>query len=429
MPIKRGVVYAAAVLMALASAAMHFPSGEPPLGLWGLRYSDVVYGVFYTRFSPGLFPSEVSSLWLRPEAYYRLINDMSGCPAPYVDYRFEYPPLVAALWYATTCAGFALSPLLGGSGSPQEFVDVAAVVHYLLQSVAAAAALIASARYLLLLLEPRGRAGEALAYVLMPSLLFYLTYNWDILAAAFAVASLYYYYGGKPARSGAMIALSVMSKALTAGLALLALACYLARGRRREAGMYLLGALASGLALLIPLLALAPGALQQLYEHHSGWYCENCVSMLIFHDVWSPAHKYFFVAASPAVLATLAWLAAKGRADLLEISYAAVAPLVVLNYVFSPQMCLMLQPFAVLSGLAAPYAIADALNASFIVLFFEDAEVRRALGLGGGFDPWELSSPAQWVAQARNVILVALLAVVLHRAAREVLGRGRGPPR
>lgn len=103
----------------MISFLFHAPFTQSPLGLWGFKYNDVVYGVFSPRFSTDLMNNKEKLVryWLRPESFEELVSGTNLCPVPYVDYKFEYPPLVGFFWFLTTCVSFSISGGLPRQGT------------------------------------------------------------------------------------------------------------------------------------------------------------------------------------------------------------------------------------------------------------------------------------------------------------------------
>ncbi|MEM4868908.1 MAG: hypothetical protein QW081_00670 [Desulfurococcaceae archaeon] len=391
--------------MFLASAYMHDPSTPVLLGNWGLKYSDVVYGVFYPIY-------ERSERWFKPEDFYAFrFNYMSAeCPKPYVNYRFEYPPVIGALWYASTCIGFHTARLSLREANYKEFLDYTARVHYYVQAAFIGIFYFTLIHYLSRLVPSRRRL---LLFLVLPSLAMYLVYNWDVIASCFAVIGLYEYLRKRYFRSGLFMGLSIATKVLTIGLATWLFVELLLEDDRRSTTRYILGA---GLVLAVffaPLALFAQEGLIAFIQHHATWYCENCFTMVFVRDIHSEQHKYAYLGF--LLLTWLFLLQTRVRATReAEKLYWVLSlySLIVFNYVFSPQMMLMLSPVSVLvldAVLLKLYAIADVFNAAIIALFFLDSEVRRLLGLQPKFNPWTLDSPVQWFAMARNIALVLIM--------------------
>lgn len=393
-----------AIIVLLISAYIHAPNTPIPFSLFGLKYTDLVHGVFNPRFHS-------TDAWLDTSPLRSLASLEYACPLPYVHYKFEYPPLVGALWALSTCGGLKLA-MSWGPPNYLELVKSAALAHYLIQVLYLSAFFILT----ILVLRRLGASRErVMLWIALPSTILYLIYNWDIIASSLALLGLYAFYKRRFFASGLLMGLSVSAKLLTIGLASwLALELYV-RGLRKWGNRYLVGLALTAALPTIALFAVSPLGFAEYVSHHAGWYCENCLYMLLIRDIWSPLHRYLY--ASLLALMGLALLICRLRARDIRLSDYLVPALyapVILNYVFSPQMALLLSPFSIYllrrKALLAAYVVADTMNALIIVVFFEDERIRKLLGLPGGFNPWTLDSPVQWIAAIRNILLLAIMA-------------------
>lgn len=413
-------------LIVCVSFLIHAPFTEAPLGLTGLKYSDVVHGVFYVRFSPELIEDSrrLSEFWFNLEAFNNLVRRTNLCPVPYVDYRFEYPPLIGLSWYLTTCASFTIVNMFATTTS--DFFNLASSINYVMQALTLAGSAVLTLYMLRKLMLSGGRSVErALAFLVLPSTILYMTYNWDLIASCLALAALYAFLRGRHATSGTLLGLSVSSKLLTGGL-LIPLAFNILRevrgGGSHTKQLYaFLSAFAAGSITPFTIIyLLSREGLASFITHHASWYCENCVYASAVPDIFSPVHKYLYVMFGLTLLASTAFLSYRRARDLLKLAYASVGGVVALNYVFTPQMILMVTPFALLSldgPLLYAYAVADVANSLLIVAFFEDSTLRtfisRFIPIDTSYNPWAIDSPTQWLAMVRNVLLLTTVVLTL----------------
>jgi len=403
----------------MISFLLHAPFTQTPLGLWGLKYNDLVYGVFSPRFSADLMSSRerLVEYWLRPESFEGLVSKASLCPIPYVDYKFEYPPLIGFFWYLTTCISFSVSGRL--TETADQFFSVSSSINYVLQSIILFSFLTLCYHYVKKIASlHRLDAWRTALFLVLPSTILYVTYNWDVIASGLAVTSLYYFMRGNYRVSGFLLGLSVASKILTGGL-LIPLAAYLLRDavRDKQAArnltQYITSFLAGGLTPFILMYAASAEGFNAFINHHASWYCENCIYALLVPDIFSPLHKYLYVATGLALLSLIATQTLRNPRSLNSLEYASVGAVVALNYVFTPQMILMISPLAVLAldkrELGA-YVVADTTNFFLIIAFFEDSTLRtlisRIIPIKTGFNPWTIDSPTQWLATIRNVLIL-----------------------
>ncbi len=424
------------VLTALAagffSTYIHLPSTPIPLGNWGLKYSDIVYGVFYPRFLK--VGSSDDRYWYSHISPGDLIGGGRPCPAPYVDYFFEYPPVVGALWYVSTCVALTLSSR-GSWAGYLEFISAVAELHFLVNAVVMVASTALTSLLVYRALEGSPglkRFDRALLYLILPSVLLYTTYNWDSLCSLLALSALLV-LTRRESRwrflvAGALLGLSIATKLLTASIALVILFYLVKLGLRhssyRRGYIRLLAGLltAGGLPYLV-LLIVSPRAFIDFLTYHSTWYCENCIYSIVVQDIFSPLHRFIATGAvlTFTVVTALAALH-KGFEEVPERVYeaalCAVGGVVLLNYVSTPQMFLLITPLALvaLNGIdLVLYIVSDTLNALIMVSFFSDASIRAALSSLGlpievRYSPWTPDSPVQWLAYVRSAILIAVLA-------------------
>ncbi|MCY0868281.1 MAG: hypothetical protein OWQ48_03505 [Desulfurococcus sp.] len=412
------------VLLALSfttwfiSFQLHSPSPLEPftrvesaLG-WGVRYSDIVYGVFYSVFQSG-------ERWFNSTVFYEFTSGSLKYPLPYVHYRFEYPPVVGGFWALSTNIALAATSSIGEAG----------YVHYVITSIILLAFTITSSLCLRDFLKEAGGEGYALLYPLLPSMIFYLVYNWDIIAAGFALLGLYYLRRNRLFAGGVLLGLSFSSKLLTAGLAFYYLVkLYASRAGVRRLLEYTAGFTATGLLPFMLVAAASPEGLASFIAHHSGWYCENCIYMAFTSDIRSPLHKLLYVAAGGLLFLTVGYMQLKHGAPSvkaeIEYFYLYLTIPIVFSYVFPPQFLVMLTPMALIVSsyykrVGAAYLLAEVLNAALIIVFFKE--------LAAGGNPWILHynssvSLTQTIAMARNIILLVVTIDVLVMLAGESRG-------
>ena len=423
---KRVVVAVTIASLAL-SFLLHLPTdavttltGYTPPPPIGSVYSDIIAGVYGPIFEdPSLCPSATSDRWIDRAALQDLCRGVPRFYLPYRDYVLEYPPLVGALWALSTNLGFAAAGFRAGPEAPAEARAVAKLVHYAVQSAAIGAAALVLMRELWRVSEKAGLSRLYVILPLLPSFVVYAIYNWDLLAAALAVLSLRLLLEERYLAAGVSMGLAVSAKLMpvAAGLVIgYELLQELLKGRRGRFAPYLLGLVLG----LLPYLALATGAptgFRRFIEHHAAWYCENCVMLLLFWDPMAPGARAASILAVLVAL-ILVTLLPPSRAWPrwpVDKAFLATSLFIALNYVFTPQMLLMIAPLAllVLKGRRFWYYVAvDVLNALIILLWFHDSELRSALaflGIPQGYNPWGIDSPIQMIAAVRNLLLLYLL--------------------
>ncbi|NPA96199.1 MAG: hypothetical protein GXO32_01190 [Crenarchaeota archaeon] len=425
------LVLLAAVLCSAASIAIHYPPLRIGYKLndFGIQYSDIVNGIFLDRFSPQLplNPSKLQTEWFNPSKLLSLLSGEPVCPAPYIDYLFEYPPLVGGLWFATTCLSIELA--FGKGVQPLEVSNAirrAADINFLIQSSILSACFVALSAVLYKLLRRLGRDWRrAVLLSVLPSSVMYLAYNWDAIVALLAVLAISSFASERYLRSGLCVGLAIATKILGYALAI-AMLYELVQRAFKEGSLDSLKRFCIGLAAGcgVPFLALAAAAPQGLFamfSHAASWYCENCIYLPFIRSPTSPA--LHIVALSVTAVAMLAVLAPsmRGLECVSRVSFLAMCVAILFSYIFAPQMWLELSPLAMLALSSRElklFVAGDVLNAGIMLAFFKDVDLRALLlpyvpGMSLRFDPWSLSSPVQWIAMARNVVLLFVWASCL----------------
>jgi hypothetical protein len=345
---------------------------------------------------------------------------------PYRDFEVEYPPAALPLFWLPTLApeghfGFVFESLMWACAA----AAVGLVVVTLAGVGAGPARLFAAAAF-------AGLAPLALGSVVLT--------RYDFWPAALTAAALAGFVTGRERLGFGALALAVAAKIYP--LVLLPLALLYAWRRRgtREAAIGL-GVFLVVLALVVaPFLVLAPAGLREslsdqlgrplqieslgaavlLAAHRLGWYEPTVVSTHGSQNLAGPLPDA--LAATQTVLQGLALLAvwalfARGRAGherLLLGAAGAVVAFVALGKVLSPQFLIWLVPLVPLVAGGAGFAAAAVLAAAFLTthLWFPTRY-------------WDVVAlePVGWLVLVRDVLLVALLAVL---AAALVRGRRVG---
>jgi len=386
------------------SIYIHMPRIELPVKYTGLKYSDIINGLFYPIFNPSV--DKIGERWFYTEKYYEFKNDSYKFPVPYVDYRFEYPPFTGLLWYISTCTAFKYTTS----------IDEAALIHYYIQSAFIALFYVLLVYSLYLILRDILRIKPLrLLILLLPSTIVYMIYNWDIIAASLAViGTLLITKGGRgrvqPLLAGLLHGLSISTKILTAGIVYYYIVKYVStrESKAREFILYTIGVVISGVLPFLLLYSYAPQGFNYIVNHHLSWYCENCLYMPLVKDIWDSIHRRLFISIATALAITFPLIAApwRGIDYRVEFKYllAAVSSLILFNHVFSPQMTLMITPFALIgleSRLLVLYGVADVFNSMIIITFFEYQ------------NPWTFGSIPQYMAFGRNIMLLIVFMYII----------------
>ncbi|MEM1525618.1 MAG: hypothetical protein QXZ41_04650 [Ignisphaera sp.] len=426
-----------ALFVSATSFYLHMPEKPALLSNPGFSYSDIVYGLYNPIFlnivsSNGLINNAaISEKWFNKEVALKLVRSRL-CPIPYKDYKFEYPPIVAVFWYASTC--LSIMSVFPESYSPIEYYELAkkaGEIHYYVQSLILIISLITTTIYMYRLTKILNTSWKRIVlFALLPSTIIYLIYNWDIITAMFTITSLYYLINKRYFESGILLGLSISTKLLPIIYAILVLYDLTQRSFNDKSyieamKLFGLGLVVSCLIPYLMMLTLSYEGFAYFIQHHAQWYCENCVYLLITKDIWNPYNRLLGMILVFLVVFILMSvdLDYNNPLALSNLLLASIISSTVLNYVFSPQMMLMITSIAVLTlGLkqAIFLVIADITNFGIITLFFKDAEARLWLmqnlgfNISANFSPWTLDSPVQILASIRNIILVLILIDIIY---------------
>jgi hypothetical protein len=309
------VVSAAAVAyvatsIALLSAIIHMPVVQlHPL------YSDIV-AVYQRVFWQGYG-------WYSEPRIYGL---------PYLDYFFEYPPLVGIIWSLTTLPRLIVSE------------PYALLAHYLLQAIVlgASVALIPIEAYKLA--QKLGRSTNAYLVLGLPTLVVYGVYNWDALATLLALKALNSYAEDRRTLSGVFFGLAASTKLLP-GLAILVLVVE-ERGRALKT---VLVAIAVALLTLAPMIA-NPTSLADFIAYHSGWYIEGSWWLILAGSAFNVAVREAAKIAMGLAIASslLLPLRSAGLYAIVKRYTLAMALTLLTSYIYTPQMNVLVTPFIAL---------------------------------------------------------------------------------
>ncbi|MEM4502201.1 MAG: glycosyltransferase 87 family protein [Ignisphaera sp.] len=426
-------VFAISIIVLALSYYLHIPNNPPPLDNVGLMYTDIVYGLFNPIFRDIVNPDgtpngeKINNRWFNNEVAMKLIASERLCPIPYKDYKFEYPPIIGLIWFITTCTSIHVTLPERYTGSEYyRLSEAIAEKHYILQSIIIATFFIITMLYMYRVASIcNSSLKRIILFVILPSTILYTIYNWDIIAVAFMVMALYYLVNEKYLFSGLLLGLSISTKLLPLLFALILVYDILQKYRSNNFSKQNLVNISIGLIIAgaLPYLAVmfvSYNGFTYFIDHHYRWYCENCIYSIITQNVWSPYNRvYAMVLVTVFLLITASIdIDFKNPKEVLTIALISVIISTALNYVFSPQMMLLVSSIAVLIlplRQLVFLVIADVANFGIMYLFFKDLEARQWLSKYLGINmrleyaPHTPDSPVQIVAMIRNIILILIL--------------------
>ncbi|MEM3727158.1 MAG: glycosyltransferase 87 family protein [Candidatus Bathyarchaeia archaeon] len=321
---------------------------------------------------------------------------------PYINFIFEYPVIVGMLVYL--CSFIARSFTSSFSLAMVYYTFLMDIILYLFTI----GTIIIVYKIVVFINGDKSRIWKY--FLIMPSFIMFVVYNWDIIAVFFTVLSLYFFLIEKKFKAAVAIGLGVASKVYPA----LLLPVYMLEVKNwRERFALILIALGTFIILNAPFIALNFNGWLQTWLYHASWGIEDSWLIFFFNQMDPKAH---YVA-----LAVLIYLIYKALLEtskkfysfknerVIERSFLMKLAWLFGNYVVTPQMALMLLPFYVLIPFlpAALIYLSEVLNALIIVLWFTPE-----LNLG---NPLVASSPVQWISAFRQIIWLTLFIYVIFR--------------
>ncbi|HIQ29175.1 MAG TPA: hypothetical protein EYH45_01275 [Candidatus Caldiarchaeum subterraneum] len=278
-------------------------------------------------------------------AFYTQRPSFAEGKIPYIEFEFEYPPLSGFLSYLCVKAGGSLTSYYNCfSGILLIFTLALSVTAYGISR----------------LLK---RELSLIYLLLLPSMIIYLVYNYDIIFSFFILLSLYFYYKKRYLASGMALGFSIVTKLM--GFILIPV---LIRGISREGKLAILSA-----AVIIPVVVNGILALVnydvwiRTYLYHVEWGLENSWLVNFFQDpeTWDTAKAVSLLMAGYMLLRVY---------TLNNIDDKVIHSLIVLNvwllttYVYTPQMNLWVLPFYAILGRTFPLIYAYELANALIIL-------------------------------------------------------------
>jgi len=354
--------------------------------------TTVLFAFSVWEHCPAIVPNHYTDI---VSIYYRDGIGTGALGIPYVNYVFEYPVLAGVIVYAASFIARAVTQDFAASLLLYDLiVDVFLYVFTLITVV-----------FLYRLTVHYGFGSRRIwqAFLVMPSFLMFVVYNFDIIAIAFTVVSLYLFVSDRHSASAVSLGLGVCAK-LYPGILLPALLAGLPSWRSR--GKY--AAIAAIVFTLVNLPFMITGFQTWLgtWSFLAGWGIENSWLVLIFNQMDPMAHYVSLALLLYVVYKVMAEThrsSASSNEKLLTRSFLLSLAWLLCSYIVTPQMALMLLPFYVLIPtipLFAAYS-SDILNSLILALWFTEMNM--------GNNPLATDNPAQWVALARQLIWLVLI--------------------
>jgi hypothetical protein len=339
---------------------------------------------------------------------------LGGFPpkAPYAEAFFEYPVIVAALAYASGLMASLLT---------KEYYT-ALFLYYIITSAVLFFATFLTILELVKLCDICGiKKKRIYAYfIITPSLLFMNLLNWYILGVYFMVRAIRLSIEDRPVHSGTFFGLSAASNFITAIPSIAVLITY---GDFKRKMKFAIMGLTAYFLINLPAILSNPGNWLRFWEYHASWYVE-CNWQILLFDMFDPNARMLSAALMSILiilpLIVLRKTSLQNHIKILLASWLVIAWFLFANYVYTPQMNMMLLPFFTLLSIA-PYPLFmlfDTLNFAIIVVGFSGF-IQKVLGIKYTVEPWGINSPIQWIAIARSFLLLAFALYSLYATFRK----------
>jgi uncharacterized membrane protein len=356
-----------------------------------LMAATVIFAFNVWEHFPGIVPNHYTDI---VSIYYRDGVGIGPHGVPYVDYVFEYPALVGVLIYLASLLARWSSTTFGTS-----IVIYKLIVDFVLYIFTMVTIIVLYRLTARFRVEPK-RIWQV--FLIMPSFLMFVDYNFDIMAIAFTLLALYLVMFSKHSSSALCLGLGVCAK-LYPGVLLPAFLAMLPSWRSRLRYVLITGAVVSGVNL--PFMLAGFQTWFGTWTFLAEWGIENSWLIFAFGQLDPLAHY--------VGLAVFVYLAYKVMIEshrrkmpsdekLLVRSFLLSLAWLLGSYIVTPQMALILLPFYVLLptvSIIAAYA-SDTLNALIIVFWFTEMSLGR--------NPIAPDNPVQWIALARQLVWLGL---------------------
>ncbi len=298
----------------------------------------------HSGYSPYWIYSDVYSFWWRSWVSAGQVPYSS--PAAYL----EDPPVSGAVLYAARMIGGWVAGAAGGlySGYYDSF------------SALSLLAAVGIAWSTWRLTKALGRQLNPL-YFLLPSMIVYGVYNFDLFNAFFIVLGLQLFVEKRPSLSALSIGLAIGTKLVAVFLIpifLLESTGWKARSR------YLAISLAVAAATVVPVAVFDWGWFSWFLGYFGSWGLEDAWYIWIFWSPFSSAAKLFGDALLVVLLARVYTL----KVPLVERSFLALAAYLFASYIYAPQFSLMLIPLVAVLGASSTWLLPWEVANAFIIL-------------------------------------------------------------
>jgi Gpi18-like mannosyltransferase len=291
--------------------------------------------------------SDITSFWGR--------SWVSGGQVPYSSSGafLEYPPVSGAILYASRVLGGALSGVAGGDYTG----------YYLAFCAFSLLAIVAIAWSTWRLASDLGVRVNPL-YFLLPTMIIYGIYNFDLFNTLFIILCLQLFVEKKKGLSAVTLGVALATKFVAVVLLPIFL---LELVGTKERVRYLVLSLAVAAAFFVPIAIFNFGYFSQFYSFYSGWGLEDAWYVWIFGDPFSSLAKTFGLIVMGVLLLRVYTL----KMPLVPRSFIALSAYLLGTYIYAPQFNVMLIPLMAVLAVTSPFVyLLDVFNALIILTWF-----------------------------------------------------------
>ncbi len=338
------------------SFLLHYPFSLPKV------YSDIVF------------------FWVsRPEIHGYLI--------PYADFNLEYPSIAGLVLYFSSQWHNILGYYVTLSLITLGFV---LVTVYILKKV----------------LSNSNQSRNKITYyvIVSPVFVVYSIYSFDWIGIGLLMLSIYYSTKQRAQISGMFMGLAIASRIIPA----VCMPFILKEFRSRKGKISFLAI--SFLAWVVPniyfILKNVNGFLYT-YSFQGSWHVED--SWLGIFGVEFPGKQYVSLGLLVPLLVLIYY---RKRFNIWEACFLALLAFVLTSYKFPPQYMILLLPFFALVRTNYFLFIGASILDALIILLLPSFQ---SLGLAS----WDITSPIQWIAIARQIILIPIFIIIFSHKEKD----------
>jgi hypothetical protein len=333
---------------------------------------------------PNLVPNNYSDV---VDALWGRISSSNGI-VPYVNYDLEYPALSGIVLYFSSIWGNVYG----------YYYTLSLIIYsFILLSIYLV--------YRILALPNKSLHNITYYIIFTPTFIYFSIYSFDWMGASLLLLSIYYALTQRARLSGLFMGLSVAAR-------IIPIVClpFIVRefpDMRRRMMVIIAASLAWLLSNIYFMIANFEGFLYT-YTFQAAWVVED--SWLIIFPSLNLSKAISGALLLGILSLILLWR--RRRFDLLEASFLALLGFVLVSFKFPPQYMILLLPFfALLRTNYILFMIANILNIMIILWWFTPS---FNLGI-----PWTITSPVQWLAIARQIVLLPIFISLFRLHAKD----------